>query len=447
MQTSKQPVGMTAFFIIWIGQIISILASGMSQFALTIWMYQQTKSPMAMSLMAVFYITPFLVLSPFAGVMVDRYNRKLMMMVSDLTAILATGVIFVLAATQHLEFWHLYVTAILYGIGNTFQWPAYSAVISTLVPKEQLGRVNGFMTLMEAGPGVAAPILAGILLPVIGLTNILAIDVVTFFLAVGALLIVHIPQPRKTEEGQQKSGSLWSEAAYGFTYIFARPGLLGLQLIYFAGNLFFGISSIIMAPMILARTNDSLIYGSVQSAMAIGMVLGGLLMGIWGGFKRRANGVLLGWIATSFLGMFLLGLGQNVVWWVAAMGLAGLVMPVLDGSNQAIWQSKVAPDLQGRVFSARRLIAWFAQPIAPVIGGALAEYVLEPAMQTQSALAGLFGGVVGNLPGSGMSLLMIFCGLAGILTGLSGYFIPAIRNVEDLLPDHDQLAPAEAPAA
>jgi DHA3 family macrolide efflux protein-like MFS transporter len=446
MQTSKQPGGMTAFIIVWIGQIISILASGMSQFALTIWMYQQTKSPMAMSLMTVFYIAPFLLLSPFAGVMVDRYNRKLMMMVSDLTAVLATAAIFILAATHHLEFWHLYVTAILYGIGNTFQWPAYSAVISTLVPKEQLGRVNGLMTLMEAGPGVAAPILAGALLPVIGIANILAIDVATFFLAIGALVIVHIPQPRKTEEGQQKSGNVWSEAAYGFTYIFARPGLLGLQLIYFFGNLFFGISMTVMAPMILARTNNSVIFGSVQSAMAVGMVLGGLLMGIWGGLKRRVNGVLLGWIATSFVGMFLLGIGQNVVWWATVMAISGLIGPILDGSNQAIWQSKVAPDLQGRVFSARRLIAWFAQPIAPVIGGALAEYVLEPAMQTQSALAGLFGGVVGNVPGSGMSLLMIFCGLAGMLAGLSGYFIPAIRNVEKTLPDHDQLAPAEAPA-
>ena len=124
MQTSKKPEGLAAFGIIWIGQIVSILASGMSQFALTIWMYQQTKSPMAMAMMAVFYITPFLLLSPFAGVMVDRYNRKLMMMVSDLIAVLATAAIFILAATHHLEFWHLYITAIFYGIGNTFQWPA-----------------------------------------------------------------------------------------------------------------------------------------------------------------------------------------------------------------------------------------------------------------------------------------------------------------------------------
>src|SRR5512145_3497909 len=129
-KSSTKPAGMTAFIFIWIGQIVSVLASSMSQFGLTIWMYQQTESATAMGLMQVFFITPFLLMSPIAGVMVDRYNRKLMMMVSDLTAILATGAIFILAATHQLEFWHLYVTAVLYGIGNTFQWPAYSAVIS-----------------------------------------------------------------------------------------------------------------------------------------------------------------------------------------------------------------------------------------------------------------------------------------------------------------------------
>jgi MFS transporter, DHA3 family, macrolide efflux protein len=318
-------------------------------------------------------------------------------------------------------------------------------VISTLVPKEQLGRVNGMMTLMEAGPGVVAPILAGALLPLIGISSILAFDVLTFFLAISALALVSIPQPRKTEEGQKKTGNVLSEATYGFTYIFARPGLLGLQLIYFMGNLFMGIVFAVMAPMILARTNNSVIFGSVQSAGAIGMVAGGVLMGIWGGFKRRVNGVLLGWMTTSLFGMFLLGFGQNVIWWAAALGLSSLVAPVLDGSNQAIWQSKVPPDLQGRVFSSRRLIAWFAQPIAPVIGGALAEYVFEPAMQAPTALAATFGRLVGTGPGSGMSLIMIFCGVAGILTGLSGYLIPAIRNVESTLPDHDQLSPAGAP--
>ena len=177
MNPTKRPAGMTAFGIIWIGQIVSILASGMSGFALSLWMYEKTQSATAMALQQTFYMVPFLLMSIPAGVMVDKYNRKMMMMISDLAAVLATFGIMLLAALGMLEFWHLYFAAILYGIGNTFQWPAYSAAISTMVPKEQLGRANGLMSLMEAGPGVFAPLLAGMLYPLIGLTGILIIDV------------------------------------------------------------------------------------------------------------------------------------------------------------------------------------------------------------------------------------------------------------------------------
>ena len=157
----KQPTGMLAFLLVWIGQIVSVLGSGMTSFGLTIWMYQQTKSATAMGFMQVAFITPFLILSPIAGVMVDRYNRKLMMMVSDLAAGLSTIGLLILFATGHMQFWYLYIAQVINGIGNTFQWPAYSAAISTMVPKEQYGRVNGLMSLQEAGPGVLAPLLAG----------------------------------------------------------------------------------------------------------------------------------------------------------------------------------------------------------------------------------------------------------------------------------------------
>jgi len=440
---THKPTGMFAFIIIWIGQLVSVLASSMSHFALTIWMYQQTESVFALGLMQVFFITPFLLVSPFAGVMVDRYNRKLMMMLSDLAAVIATGGIFILYSLGMLEFWHLYIAAVLNGIGNTFQWPAYSAAISTMIPKEQLGRANGLMSLMEAGPGVLAPLLAGMLLPIIELTGILLIDVITFFFAVGTLIFVHIPQPRKTEEGQQKSGNVLSEAAYGFTYIFARPSLLGLQLVFFFANLFSGMGWTLVAPMILARSgSDSLVFGTVQTAGAIGGVAGGIIMSIWGGFKRRVHGVLLGWILTSFSSM-VLGMGQGLPLWIPAMVAAALFSPLINASNQAIWQAKVAPDLQGRVFSARRLIAWFTNPISPLIAGTLADLVMEPAMRSNGALAVMFGGLVGTGPGAGMGLLLIFCGLGAALVGLAGYFIPAIRNAEDLLPDHDTLKAAE----
>ena len=442
-KTPNRPSGMFGFTIVWIGQIISVLASAMSQFALTIFMFQETGSATALGLMQVFFITPFLVISPIAGVMVDRYNRKMMMLVSDLGAGLATLVILVLQALGLLEYWHLYGTSIIYGLGMAFQWPAYSAAISTMVPKEQLGRVNGMMSLIEAGPGVIAPLLAGTLYPLIGLTGILFFDVSTFLLAIGALLLVHIPQPPRTLEGQQAQGNMLKEAAYGFKYIFARPSLLGLQLVFFAGNLFSGIGFTVLAAMILSRTNnDTQMLGLAETAGGIGGIVGGILMSAWGGFKRRSHGVLLGWIVSG-IGMAIVGFAGGLPVWIAGMAITTIMVPLVNGSNQAIWQAKVAPDLQGRVFSARRLIAWLTNPISPIIGGTLADFVLEPAARAQTGLPATFAWLVGTGPGAGMGLLMVFCGLAASLVGLLGYFFPAVYNAESILPDHDELARAE----
>lgn len=428
---------MYAFILIWVGQVVSLVATNMTQFGLTIWIYQQTHSATALGLMSVFFITPFLLISPFAGVMIDRHNRKLMMMVSDVVAGLATVGIFILQATGHLQFWHLYISSMIYGLGNAFQWPAYSAAISTMIPKDQLGRANGLMGLLEMAPNVLAPLLAGALLPLIGLTNIMLIDVVTFLFAIGALAFVFIPQPNQTEEGKKGSGSIWKEAVFGFQYIFSKPGLLGLQLIFFMGNLFSGVASIIFIPMVLTRTgNNSLALGTIESIAAISGVVGGLALSAWGGFKRRVHGVLLGWIITSFLGTLLPGIGQGTVYWSIVLGVSMLLTPIINASNQAIWQTKVAPDVQGRVFSARRLIAWFANPISPIIAGTMADFVLEPGMQSGNSFSHLFGWLVGTQPGSGMGLLMVFCGIGGMLAGLIGYLSAKVRNVETDLPDH-----------
>jgi hypothetical protein len=438
--TTKRPSGMFGFTIIWLGQIVSVLASAMSGFALSIWMYQQTKSALAMGMMQVAFIVPFLVMSPFAGVMVDRHDRKLMMMISDLGAGFGTLAVLVLQYFGVLEFWHLYIVNIVYGLGMTFQWPAYSAAISTMIPKEQYGRANGMMSLIEAGPGVVAPLLAGMLFPIIGLTGLLFIDVVTFVFAIGALVFVFIPNPPRTEEGQQAEGGMLQEAVYGFKYIFARPSLLGLQMVFFTGNLFWGIGATVLAPMILARTDsNTLIYGTVQTAGAIGAVVGGVIMSAWGGFKRQAHGVLSGWIISG-ISLAIIGLKGGLPMWLIGSVLGALISPLVNSSNQAIWQAKVAPDVQGRVFSARRLIAWFAQPIAPVIGGALADYVLEPAMNVStSPLSSTLGWMVGTGTGAGMGLLLVISGLGAAMAGFIGYFINAIRNAEDILPDHDTL--------
>lgn len=443
MASQNRPTGMFGFTVVWLGQIISVLATNMSAFALTIWVFQKTGSATSLGLMQVFFITPFLLITPFAGVMVDRHNRKLMMMVSDSVAGVATVSILLLQYFGVLEVWHLYAAAVFQGLGNAFQWPSYSATISTMVPKEHYGRANGMMSLVDMGPGVLAPMLAGALLPLIDLTGILILDVSTFLLALLILSFVHIPQPPRTEEGLKAGGNIFKQAVFGFRYIFARPSLLGLQLIFFFGNLCAGIVFTVVAPMILLRTgNDSVSLGFVQSAGAIGGVVGGVAMSAWGGFKRRVHGVLAGWMLASFF-LALLGLGTSLPIWIAMSALSTVLTPVINGSNQAIWQTKVAPDVQGRVFSARTLIAWMTNPISPLIAGTLADYVLEPAMRGPSALSFMFGWLVPPGPGAGMGLLIFFSALGGILAGLSGYFIHPIRHAEDILPDHDLLPAAQ----
>ncbi|HUI87989.1 MAG TPA: MFS transporter [Anaerolineales bacterium] len=450
-QTQARPrlSGMLGFTFVWIGQIVSVLASGMTSFAMTIYMYQQTHSATAMGLVQVAYITPFLIMSPIAGVMVDRYNRKLMMMVSDIAGGIATLSLFILFSTGHLAYWQIYIAVAVSGVGTTFQWPAYSAAISTMVSKEQYGRANGMMSLIEAGPGVVSPFLAGALIPIIQIGGILLIDSITFWTAIFALALVFIPQPPHTTEGHEAEGSFWKQAAFGSKYIFARPSLLGLQMVFFFGNLFSGIGFTVLAPMILARTSqNSVILGSVESAASIGMVVGGIAMSTWGGFKKRAHGVLFGWFISAIFSEIIFALGRDLPVWAPAVLLGGLFVPLINGSNQAIWQAKVAPDLQGRVFSARRLIAWFTNPISPIIGGTLSDFVLEPAMKSQSSLLSqAFGSWFGTGPGSGMALLIFLCGIGILIVGMAGYFVPAIREAEAILPDHDTLTAKEAVTA
>jgi DHA3 family macrolide efflux protein-like MFS transporter len=443
MQENKRPSGMFGFVIVWIGQLISLLGTNMSAFALTIWAYKLTGSATALALVGFFFVTPMLIISPLAGAIVDRSNRKLMMMVSDLASGLATIAVLILYTSGRLEIWQLYITGAIQGVFQAFQWPAYSAAITTMLPKEQYGRANGLLSLAESGSNIFSPLLAGALLGVIGLVGILSLDIFSFIFAIGALLVVRIPQPRITEEGRKGRGSLLKESAYGFSYILERPSLLGLQIVFLLGNFFHSIPFAILAPLILASTgNNEISYATVTSAGAIGAVVGGVAMSAWGGPKKRVNGVLTGWILNSLLGLVLLGVGRSLPAWVAASFMGAFFIPIINGSNQAIWQAKVAPDVQGRVFSIRRLIAWFVTPISLLIAGPLADRAFEPAMKTGGVLSATFAWLVGNNPGAGMALIFILCGLLATGVGISGYLVPVIRDAETLLPDQDTLPAA-----
>lgn len=445
---------MTGFTIVWAGQIVSVLASSMTNFGVTIWVYEKTGSAAALGLITSIFVVPMMFLSPVAGVMVDRYNRKAMMMVSDLIAVCATCGLLVANGHGQLEMWQLYVASLLIGIGNCFQWPAYSAAISTMVPKQHYQRASGMMSLVESGPSVLGPILAGALLPFIGLTGILTLDVATFFVAIATLVLVAVPngvagngsgegQASNLESGKLPAGnrvaSFFREATFGFRYIFRRHGLLALLIFFVTLNFVGGFGWNVFAPMVLARTgNSSESLGFAQSAAAVGAVLGGVLISLWGGFRRRMTSIFLGEAGIGLLGLLLVGLGPSLPFWAMAAALGAVCQPLSNGGSQAIWQSKVAPELQGRVFSARRLIAWLPLPLVPVLAGALADNFTEPAMQAPSRLAQVFGPLVGTSPGSGMSLQFVVSGAVYLIVVLCGLlFFPALRHLEERLPDHD----------
>jgi len=440
MSPRQRPSGMLGLSIVLAGQAVSILASGMTGFALSIWVFQKTSSATSLGIMQSAFTLPYLLIIPLAGVLVDRYNRKLMMMVSDLTAGLGSLTILILLATGHLQIWHFYVVNVLIGLGNAFQWPAYSAAITTLVPKEHYGRANGMMSFVQAGPSAVAPLLAGALLPVIGLKGILLIDIATFVLAIGVLLMVHVPQPLRTVEGQAGKGTLLQEAAFGFKYIFKRPSLLGFVVMLFFANLFLGFPNSVQIPLVLLRTgNNSVILGAVETAGALSWTIGSIIMSAWGGPKRRIHGVLLGWTFYCLAGNLIFGLGRSLGVWVPAILVGGVGSSIGIATSQSLLQVKVAPDVQGRVFSARRMLTWFPDTFTPILGGLLADYVMEPAMQNGSWVSKLFGWLAGTTPGSGMAVMMVIFGIMTILAIMSGYVFARIRNMEDLLPDHDQL--------
>jgi MFS family permease len=361
------------------------------------------------------------------------------MMLSDLAAGSMTVIILILFSNGNLQIWHLYLTGAFAGAFEAFQFPAYSAAITMMLPKEQFGRASGMLSLAQSGSQVLAPLLAGVLLAVIGIGGVLSIDILTFVIAVITLLAVFIPQPEASRVGAASQGNLWEESIFGFRYILQRPSLLGLQTILFAINLIATFSFVLITPLILQRTgSNKLLLGSVLSIMGLGGVVGGLLMSAWGGPKRKVDGVLGGIILSGLTGPTLIGLGRALPVWGLGAFADSFFIPILNGSNQAIWQSKVEPDVQGRVFSVRRLIAQISAPVALLLAGPMADRVFEPAMAVGGPLSGVVGWLVGVGNGAGIGLMFLISGVLWAAVGVVGYLIPAIRNVEEILPDYQE---------
>ncbi len=425
--------GMRTFTIIWAGQLVSLLGSGLTSFALGVWIYQTTGSVILFAISLLVWILPNIAFSPLAGVVTDRFDRRLVMIFSDTGAGLSSLFVAIMLMTSHLEVWHVYLAMFFNAAFNAFQWPAYSAAISLLVPKQHLGRASGMTQASEAISGLITPALAGALFVSKGLGAILVIDVATYLVALGTLSAVRFPQTEPSLDSLVERQSFWNEALYGWRYIRARAGLFGLLIVFASLNFIMSATYPLLTPMLLDMTSPD-VLGYVSSAAGAGGLAGTLLLSAWGGPKQRVLGIFAAEVLAGLFSM-MLGLSSIIPLVAAANFAMMLVLPVSSACSQANWQTKVAADVQGRVFAIRRMIAFSIMPLAYALSGPLAEKVFEPAMLPGGALAPIFGPLLGTGPGRGIGLMFVIGGVLYMAVSSLILLLPRIRRLEIELPD------------
>ncbi|AFZ11263.1 major facilitator superfamily MFS_1 [Crinalium epipsammum PCC 9333] len=426
---------MRTFSILWCGQMISTIGSYMTAFTLTIWVWELTGQATALALVGFFTQVPRVLISPLAGVIVDRYNRKLLMMVGDGVAAFSSLAMLLLFLTGHLQVWHLYLAGLLEGTFGQIQELAATASITMVVPKQHYTRAMGMISTLHYGSNIIAPALASVLYSIIGLSGILSIDLITFAVAVSTLLFVDIPQPHTADSQNQPQSQKfsWKEIIFGFQYIFDRPSLLALMIAAAMFQFAHDLGAALYAPMILARSgNNTQLLGSVAAAAGIGGVIGAILVSTWGVPKQKIHGLLLGMIGAG-LSKIVFGLNRIPLILIVAQFCSSLNFPLMGSCRDAIWLSKINHNLQGRVFAARSTIMLITSAIAPLIAGFLADQVLEPAMMPGESLANIFGSILGTGRGAGIALLYVLTSVCLLLIGLGGYTFKNLREVENNL--------------
>ncbi|NEU76130.1 MFS transporter [Hassallia byssoidea VB512170] len=431
---------MRTLIIVWLGQIVSIIGSGMTGFAFTIWVWELTGEATSLALFGFFAQVPQILIIPIAGVIVDRWNRKYLMMVGDTVSGLLTITVLLLYITHNLQLWHLYLAVGVKGTFNQFQELAFSASVSMMVPKQQYSRASSISFLASSSSTIVAPALAGVLYAVIGLVGILIIDITTFAIALLTVLLISIPQPPITKVGTRSSTSLKQELYFGWRYVAVRPSLLAMLVLVLLFVFADKFADSLVTPLILARTgNDTKLLGAVYSAAGLGGIIGALLVGTWGSFQPRIHAVLLGMVGAG-LSQTVFGLGRVPLIWFPAQFCSSLNFPIMGSAHDAIWLTKVKPELQGRVFAMRSMVMPISSALANLIAGPLADRVFVPAMKPDGTLAPMFGWIFGTGGGAGIALLYVISSLGMLVVGGSGYAFRVLRDVEIILPDYDASA-------
>ncbi|RKH03259.1 MFS transporter, partial [Corallococcus carmarthensis] len=442
--TITQP--MRVFWITWFGQLISILGSGLTAFGVGAKVFLDTRSTTQFALLAFFAIAPMVVLSPLAGTLIDRWDRRRAMLLADLGNGFSTLIIFgmVLASSRglfELKPWHFYLPVSLGACFGAFRWPAFFATVTLLVPKQHLGRANAMAEVASGASQILSPIIAGALIDSVGLVGVLSVDVCSFTFAVITLLMVRFPRPTTSAEGQQGKGSLLTEMKQGWSFLSSRKGLVGLLSFTVVAVLCMDLVMLLITPLVLAFTDISTL-GVIASVAGVGALLGAVGMGVWGGPKNQLHGIL-GFQLVSGLVLFLAAPSPSVPLVATAAALYLFSMPPMMAGSQSIWQRKIPADLQGRTAAVKRMIVLCMSPLAALLAGPLADDIFEPAMAPGGALASTMGRLLGVGPGRGIAVIFIVLGLLTLTNVAVAWSNPRLRNLDRELPD---ALPDAAPA-
>jgi MFS transporter, DHA3 family, macrolide efflux protein len=407
------------FFTFWAGQVVSLVGSSLVQFALVWWMTRTTGSATVLATASLVAILPEIFLYPFTGALVDRWNRKTVMIVADSSIALATLVLILLFATGRESIWAVYVILFIRSAGTTFHYPAEAASIALMVPKEHLSRVAGLNQTISGILGIVAPPLGALLIGLLPMQSVLAIDMGTATIAVSILVFMTIPQPPRQlaqANGMADKTSYWQDLRAGWKYMVAWPGLLGVVLLAMGINFVMTPASSLMPLVVTQEYHGGVMQlGLVDSFLGIGVIFGGLLLSAWGGFKKRIRICMLGIIGIG-IGILLFGVLPSNLFYVAVGGvfLLGLMEALANGPLDAILQATVDPDMQGRVFSLLIAGARAMAPLSLLVAGPVSDWL-------------------------GIRTWYMLGGSACILMALSALFIPAIINIET----NQQKKPAE----
>jgi len=430
------------FYTLILTQVFSLIGSQISGFAISIWVYQQTGDATPLALVSFFFIVPQVLAAGLSGVLADRWDRRYVMMLADTGQAVGTVLLLITFASGQFQLWHLYAVTFLQSLFNIFQGPSFQASVTMLVPDEQRDRANAMQQVTNPLAGIIAPAIAGMLYPVVGVIGSIAIDLITFLVAVSVVFYIRIPRPPQTTEGQALVGSVWRSMFDGFRYLWQRQTLFWLMVFNSLINFLVGGIIVLQTPYILSRTGSETTLGILLGIVNFGALAGGIFMGVWGGTRPRIHAIMWAVILFSlFLG--LAGMAQTPVTLGITFFLFMFGLPVANASAMSMLQAKVAPDVQGRVFAALTQMSMVLLPIAYLLVGPLADNVFEPAV----GQAGWewVAPLVGDGPGAGIGLMLLICGFGNAFLSFLVYLIPAIRRIEADLPDYDTQPPTDTP--